>query len=662
MDVRAVPRWAAVCGLVLLVGCLYPVREKIESDVCHLSAQPIDLQPVEPAPPAPEMPPADPVTQAGYQRPGTSGPLPGGTTPGVPGTSGEVERRASLIPTVPPNLLPGGAPPSLFPGKLETLPIVPKPEPGKPLTDAQTAQLREILQRAYKKIYQPLPPLGPDPTPLPGPEGRPLTLADLQKLGMSNSPAITQAVAAVAAAKGAAYQAGLWPNPTAAFEADTIYTAGGPGYPGGWVDQPIKTAGKLQLARAIATMDLRNAQLALKRAQTDLITRVRTGYFQVLVARENIRITKILAHFADRLYESNVVQARTGGFAAPHDPMYLRALAMQARGSLVQARNAYLSSWKQLAAALGVPALPPTELVGRVDMPVPVYDFDKVLARVLAGHTDVGTAENSLHQARLNLQLARVQPIPDVDLYFVLQRDYTSATFSLSPSVRVGMPIPIWNRNQGGIQQAQAIVWQMSEEPHRVRNALTTTLTQAFERYQNTRVLLGYYRDQILPDLVRVYNALLDRYRQESGQLQAAPPAFTDIVVAQGNLAAAVTTYVVTLGTMWQSVVDVTDLLQTNDLFQVNGVPTPTEHVGPIPDLEKLAPLPCAHPCSPLPGAHEKAPDGVWPPVAPGQNTPVMRPADDEGKAPRPQPAPAAPPLEALPAAGVPLPPLSQRP
>jgi cobalt-zinc-cadmium efflux system outer membrane protein len=297
-------------------------------------------------------------------------------------------------------------------------------------------------------------------------------------------------------------------------------------------------------------------------------------------------------------------------------------LTLQARGSLVQARNAYLSTWKQLAAAMGVPAMPLTELVGRVDMPIPVYEFDKVLERVLARHTDVQTAENSLYQARLNLQLAKVQPIPDVDVYFVLQRDYTSPTFAISPSVRMGIPVPIWNRNQGGIQQAQANLVQMSEEPHRVRTALTATLTQAFERYQNSRILLGYYRDEILPGLVRVYNGILQRYREETPAAAAAPgasapPGFNDVVVAEGNLAAAVTTYVTTLGALWQAVVDVTDLLQTNDLFQVNGVPTPTEPVCAVPDLEKPAPLPCGHPCSPLPGLHGKVPDAPWPRVEP---------------------------------------------
>jgi cobalt-zinc-cadmium efflux system outer membrane protein len=463
-----------------------------------------------------------------------------------------------------------------------------------------------------------------------------LTLSDLQRLALLSSPAIKQAQAAVEAARGAAYQAGLWPNPTVGFEVDTFGTTGGAGYPGGYVDQLIKTAGKLQLARAVATLDLRNSELALKRAQTDLLTRIRTGYFQVLVARENIRISKTLADFADKVYQTVLIQMKVGRIAAFYEPMYLRALALQTRGNLVIARNAYVSTWKQLAAAMGTLGMPLTELTGRVDMPVPVFEFEKVLDRVLKQHTDVLTAENSLAQARLNVQLARVQPIPDVDVRLLVQRDFTGPPFEIAPSVQVSVPVPVWNRNQGGIRQAQGNLVNMSEEPHRVRNALTTTLTQAFERYQNNRVLLAYYREQILPDLVRVYDGVYLRYINQEAN------AFNDVVVAQGNLASAVQSYVTDLGQMWQSVIDVTDLLQTPDFFQLGGVPT--ESCAAVPDLEKLAPLPCTHPCSPQPGEYQATPPTPWPHAEPRFETPSMPPADEDA---RRRPLPPTPPLTA---------------
>src|SRR5262249_11616860 len=145
---------------------------------------------------------------------------------------------------------------------------------------------------------------------------------------------------------------------------------------------------------------------------------------------------------------------------------------------------------------------------------------------------------------------AKKTPVPDVNVRVMLQKDYTSPTRLLSPSVMVSMPLPVWDRNQGGILQAQAAVLRQAEEAHRVTSELTSSLAEAFERYENNRAILGYYRDQILPDLVRVYRGVHDRYQREAGG--AAAPGFTDVIVAQQNLAQAVTTYVATLGQLWQ--------------------------------------------------------------------------------------------------------------
>ena len=113
-----------------------------------------------------------------------------------------------------------------------------------------------------------------------------------------------------------AIQAGLPPNPTIGYEGDTMGTAVGPGYQGGFVEQKIIVANKLQLARAAATMDLRNAELALVRAQTDLATRVRGAYFAVLVAKESIKLNRALVKFEDDKIRRAILLAAesVGGF------------------------------------------------------------------------------------------------------------------------------------------------------------------------------------------------------------------------------------------------------------------------------------------------------------------------------------------------------------
>src|SRR5262249_7058106 len=72
------------------------------------------------------------------------------------------------------------------------------------------AQRREAIQRLYPKL-EPLPEL---PVAEPGPGGKPYTLADLQQLAATYSPALKQALADVWAARGNLLQARAYPNPT----------------------------------------------------------------------------------------------------------------------------------------------------------------------------------------------------------------------------------------------------------------------------------------------------------------------------------------------------------------------------------------------------------------------------------------------------------------
>jgi cobalt-zinc-cadmium efflux system outer membrane protein len=501
------------------------------------------------------------------------------------------------------------------------------PEHGRPNSDRQKAE-------ALDRLYPGLPEIGPDPLPIPGPIGLPLTLADLEKLAMSNSPLIRQAAADVQANRGALIKAGAYPNPSIGYEQDTANTAGGPAYVGGFIDQVIKTGGKLKLAVAAAEMDLRNSELALRRAQTDLTAQVRSGYFAVLVAQENVRANRALVIFTDRLYQIIVDQAKLAGTAAAYEPMQIRVLTFQARGSLIQARNRYISAWKQLAATLGLPAMPLTQLVGRVDMPVPAYDFKEVLARVLTAHTDVLTAANGVLRARYNLRAAQVTPVPDIEVRLAIQKDYTGTPFDLDYSLQVGGPIPIWDLNRGGVQQAQGQLMRANDEPHRVRNDLTTRVADAFERYDDNRKLLEYYlRKQpgktpegILADQFRAVVGVLTRLNQGP----AGEVTFGDLVSAQQTLAAAIATYITTLGLQWQAVVDVANLLQTDDLFQMGPGVTGQKCVAPVPDLASLLALPCCHPCSPLPDPKLKGADPNWPPSVP----------ENESKAPEVLPEP----------------------
>jgi cobalt-zinc-cadmium efflux system outer membrane protein len=337
-------------------------------------------------------------------------------------------------------------------------------------------------------------------------------------------------------------------------------------------------------------MDFHNAELALKRARSDLATQVRTAYFNLVVAKETVRVNRALARFTDEIYRY-WADNLAASFAASHEPAALRAQAFTIRLAYKQAIANYVYAWKQLVAAIGLPQLPLTAVDGQVDRLVPYYEYDAVLAQVLRRHTDVLTANNTLEKARYNLRLAQITPVPDVEVRADLWKEFTVQPFNTFHSVSVSVPLPIWDQNKGNIRAAAAGLYRATEGPHQVELSITTGLATAYSSYLDNLYAMEDYRRHILPDLVRYYRGVLDRR-------QADPAAsFGDIVAAQQNLTANAATYLGVLGNLWTSVVTVADFLQTDDLYQV-GKPLELPH---LPDFDQLHAWPCPHPQPPPP-------------------------------------------------------------
>ncbi len=598
----------AIAAMLLVAGCAYNSQERVDQSVSALSGHPYDQQPPAPAWSPPAASPAVPAF------PALPPPSQGAAT--LPRQAMDVQTVAWLASGPSPGQTPTIDPRTAGPRRLDL--NIPPEIPGAEARRLELPQEPAAKQQAIGWLFPALPPLPAEPIPQPGPNGRPYTLADLQQIAAANSPQLRQAAADVEAARGNMIQANAYPNPTVSYQMQPSNNGSTPGCDGFGVDQTIKTGGKLRLQTAAAEMDLHNAELALRRARSDLATQVRNAYFAVLVAKETVRVNKALADFTEQVYRLQA-DLLAGGFAAPYEPAALRAQAFSARLAYKQAIQTYIYSWKQLVATINVRQLPLSEVAGRVDSAIPYYDFDAILAYVLRNHTDVLAAANGIDKARYNLKLAQVTPVPDVDVNMAILKDYSLAPKQVTPTLTLGVPLPLWDHNQGAIMAAESALVRAEEEPHRVQQNLTNTLAAAYMNYRNSLDSLEYYRRYILHDQVRAYRGAYDRRQIDPNA------SFGDVVSAQQTLAANVTTYLQTLGQVWAAVTSVADLIQTDDLFEF----ARPGAVPPLPDLTPLPPLPCCHPCA-APAAAGIAPQ-PGPVQGPPANGPSLPPGSQRG-------------------------------
>jgi cobalt-zinc-cadmium efflux system outer membrane protein len=385
----------------------------------------------------------------------------------------------------------------------------------------------------------------------------PVDLDRLLRMAAQQNPILKQAAADVAAARGAAVQAGLYPNPTAGYQGDQIGSGHTAGQQGAFVHQTIVTAGKLSLAQAAAIAEVTRTEAAMQQAQADLAADVRAKLFALRAATEAVRITEELAAKSQALYERQQKLLDSGQPVAPHEVSQSKALASVARGEVIQAHNRRTAALKQLAAAVGVAELAAVD-AGKADAALPACTFDAIKQRVLESHSDLRAAAAQVERARLQAELARVTPYPNVETNTYVQHDYQTRTPQFG--VQIGVALPIFDRNQGNIVQAEANLVRATHEADRVRLDLTRRVTEAFERYSTNRRLLEQYQTTILPDQLKAFDGISKRFEQEPGKV-----SFSEVVLAQQTLANTYTSYLAVLNNAWQAYAELTRLTQTDD-------------------------------------------------------------------------------------------------
>jgi outer membrane protein, heavy metal efflux system len=361
----------------------------------------------------------------------------------------------------------------------------------------------------------PLPPAGqPEqvPEPAPGPGSLlGITLAQLEEMAVRCNPTLAQAAARVQAAHGQYIQSGLYPNPVVGYQASEIGDDGRAGQQGGFVGQEVVTAGKLRLNRDVAGQEIRQAEYAWQAQRFRVLTDVRRTFYDVLVAQRSLELTEQLVHIGEEGIKSTEALMKAKE-AARVDVLQARIETDSAKILLDKARNRHVAAWRNLAAVVGDRMMQPTPLTGNLLDGMAQLGWEDALNRLLAESPQLAGAQAGVARAQAALSRECAGRYPNVDLQASMQ--YDNATQDSIAGVQVGIPLPIFNRNQGNIRRAQAELAAAQQEIKRVQLALQQRLAVVFEQYATAQQQVEKYNRDILPNARESLKLVSSGYRQ----------------------------------------------------------------------------------------------------------------------------------------------------
>lgn len=445
------------------------------------------------------------------------------------------------------------------PGTLDAEAPVRLPDPAAmaPVGIAGSA----AIPAAHEMVLQPpdvcdeisMPPIDGELLPL-GEDSK-LSLVELEQMGLANNPAIGQAAAHVTALRGRWVQVGLPPNPSVGYMAGEIGNEGTAGQQGGYVGQDFITGGKLRLNRAIVSQEVQRADQWLAAVTLRVQTDVRRGYYAALIAQRRADLAAELVGLSGK-----AVQASRDLKAAEEIPTAgLLQTELEQQNALIlsqTADNEQIAAWRNLSAVVGAD-LPMQHLDGDASKLPPKMEWDEQLARVTTTSPETAAAMAQIARAQNVLRRARVERIPDVSTQVSVQLD--NATEDTITGVQVGLPLPIWNRNQGGIRQAQAEVSEAERNLSRVELDLKRRLAIAFQQYVTARTQAETYSTQILPRAKETFDLVQRGYGL--GEL-----GYLDFLTAQRTYSQTNLAYLEALASLWASWAEIEGLLLSDSL------------------------------------------------------------------------------------------------
>lgn len=373
-------------------------------------------------------------------------------------------------------------------------------------------------ERPAERASQPQPPVDPaipPHVPQAAPLSGPINLRDALALALARSPELGVFPYELRAAEARVLQAGLRPNPELQIGIEEF---GGRGERRGFeaaettvqVGLPIELAGKRAKRGRVASLDKELVQWDYETARLDVMREVAQAFGTLLAAQERLALTERLLDFS-RQAQAAVAQRVKAGKDSPVDELQADVALSETRIDRQKAHRALTAARHRLAATWGDRTPLFQEAQGDfygIAAPIPMTE----LAALVGDTPDLKRWRTEQERRQAALRLARAQGVPDITVGGGVRR--FEQTDDAALVVGLSVPLPLFDRNQGGILEATADLakTQRQYEAAQVRTlaALSEAASALAAAYDEVAIL----QNEVLPKAQRVFEAARQGYVQ----------------------------------------------------------------------------------------------------------------------------------------------------
>lgn len=344
-------------------------------------------------------------------------------------------------------------------------------------------------------------------------------------------------------------RAGLLPNPTLEFEASTGAMTGSSDENSLTIgiSQEISLTGKKDKRLAIAECELDIYRWQVADRERAVREEVMTAFYDVILAHKRIELADHAINLNRQLLD--VAKERLAAGDIPELEMNLVKVELaRSEGSRIDVAKALNQSNAKLSTAMGLPPGESPAISGGLDTGVTMKK-SLVEMKQLAqeNRPDLKALQAEKHKGDADILLAEAEGVPNLTagLFYTHDRR-TDATGTGEENVRdnllgirLSMPIPVFDKNQAGVQEARAKKSSSESRLLAASRNVEREVETAYASYLNSENVLSLYKTNIIPQLEENLKLTQEAYRLgEVGILAVNQEQKKFFEVSEGYLAA----------------------------------------------------------------------------------------------------------------------------
>jgi cobalt-zinc-cadmium efflux system outer membrane protein len=395
--------------------------------------------------------------------------------------------------------------------------------------------------------------VGRDQNPHDEPTGT-LVLPQVLALALTQNPELAAFSWETRAREAAALQASFFPNPTFGANAANFGNRSVQGFDGDVVtlelSQLIELGGKRAARTEAAALTKELADWDYESKRIDVLSQVSQAFIEVLSAQQHLALAQQTQELAKQMMVTTSARVQAGKVSPVEETKAKTALA-SVQIELMRAQRELEAARKHLAASWGSTAPRFDKVAGDLNTIQSLPSLESLFQR-LANNPDLARWTTEITQRQALITMEKSKAVPDVTATlgaskFLMPDDYALV-------VGFSIPLPIFNRNQGGILEAEHRLTKAEEDRRSAEVRIATALNTAYQRLSADHAEVSALRQEVLPGAQSAYDAAREGYRL--GKF-----GFLDVLDAQRTLFGAKNQYLLALADYHKSLIEVERLI-----------------------------------------------------------------------------------------------------